>query len=184
MVDCPEWDDDCRIKVYHSAVATYVAPSDSCGVGGMHHERIHASPGWRHDPMGRYDCALVTVDAEAPGFRGFEAVRIRLFFDFQRETDTKPHACALVEWFSKCGPAPCADTGMWIVEPDMDTSQNRVMSVIHVDSMYRGVHLLPVFGRSRVPTEPDCLLHSHTLDAFKAFYVSKYADHHAHEILF
>ena len=41
---CPRFSG--TISVYHSAVATYYAPSDSSGVGGMYRERIRANPAW------------------------------------------------------------------------------------------------------------------------------------------
>ena len=36
--DCPQFEG--RIHVHHSAIATFVAPSDLCGAGGLHRERI------------------------------------------------------------------------------------------------------------------------------------------------
>ncbi|KAF8889238.1 hypothetical protein BD779DRAFT_1611042 [Infundibulicybe gibba] len=36
-----------RIDVFHSAVATYYAPSDYSGIGGMHRQRIRSVPSWR-----------------------------------------------------------------------------------------------------------------------------------------
>ena len=38
----PKFDD--LITLYPSAVATYFAPSDLSGIGGMHSERIRATP--------------------------------------------------------------------------------------------------------------------------------------------
>jgi len=40
-----EFDD--LITLYPSAVATYFAPSDLSGIGGMHSECIRATPNWR-----------------------------------------------------------------------------------------------------------------------------------------
>jgi hypothetical protein len=46
----------------------------------------------------------------------------------------------------------------------------------------RGAHLIDVAGKEFVPlTNFDF---SDSLDAFEAFYVNKYADHHSHEIAF
>ena len=56
------------------------------------------------------------------------------------------------------------------------------MSVVHVDSMVRAAHLLPVFkGDATVPREINF---SHTLDVFTAFYVNKYIYYHAFETVF
>ena len=91
------------------------------------------------------------------------------------------YPCALVAWYSVVGDAPCPDTGLWIVEPDISEDGERVMDVIHVDAILRGAHLIGAAGGQKIPLR---FSHSDSLDCFKAFYVNKYADHHAHEILF
>ena len=48
-------------------------------------------------------------------------------------------------------------------------------------SFIQGVHLLPVYGSDFLPINFDYTL---TLDAFQAYYINHFADHHAHEILF
>ena len=71
---------------------------------------------------------------------------------------------------------------MWIVEPDLDRNDYWVMSIVHVDSIVRATHLLPVFKvDTPVPREINF---SHTLDIFTAFYVNKYIDYHAFETMF
>ena len=55
------------------------------------------------------------------------------------------------------------------------------MSVIHLDAFLRGVHLLPVYGSDFLPIN---FKHTQSLDAFQAYYVNHFADHHAHEIIF
>lgn len=71
---------------------------------------------------------------------------------------------------------------MWIVEPDFDPAGYRIMSIIHIDSIVRAAHLLPVFGGdASVPREINF---SNTLDIFSAFYVNKYIDYHAFETMF
>ena len=90
--------------------------------------------------------------------------------------------CALVEWFEKVEGKPDEVTGMWVVEPQFYGDGSRVSDVIHLDTVLRNVLLLPVFGSTPIPRN---LHFSQTLDAFRAFYVDlKYADHHAHEIIF
>jgi hypothetical protein len=44
---CPKVHGSLRIKVFHSAISTYYAPSNLSGVGGMHHKRICATPSWK-----------------------------------------------------------------------------------------------------------------------------------------
>ncbi|KIJ63554.1 hypothetical protein HYDPIDRAFT_92089 [Hydnomerulius pinastri MD-312] len=71
-------------------------------------------------------------------------------------------------------------TGMWVVKPEYTPSGRRSLAVVHLDSIARVAHLLPVYGPSVLPED---LHFSQSLDAFRAFYVSRYADHHMHEFL-
>ncbi|KIJ64676.1 hypothetical protein HYDPIDRAFT_89545 [Hydnomerulius pinastri MD-312] len=69
---------------------------------------------------------------------------------------------------------------MWVVKPEYTPSGRRSLAVVHLDSIARAAHLLPVYGPSVLPED---LHFSQSLDAFRAFYVSRYADHHMHEFL-
>ena len=89
---------------------------------------------------------------------------------------------ALIHHFCKSFNDPDPDNGMWIIEPDFDSSKYRIMSVVHVDSIVHAAHLLPVFnGSAPIPREVNF---SHTLNIFTAFYVNKYIDYHAFETVF
>lgn len=165
------------IYVFHSAVAHFYAPSDPSGIRGMHHERIRSTPTWRGTGA-RRDCAFVSEDDTLPGFRGMSVVRVRLLMTFNH--DGVEYPCALVEWFKKVGRSPDSETGMWIVKPEMEGRQ-RLVTVIHLHSILRGAHLIPVYGRHYLPIG---FSHTWSLDAFEAFHVNKYADHHANEIAF
>ena len=109
--------------------------------------------------------------------RGMNVVRIQLFFSFSY--NNKQYSCALVEWFSKIGRSPDPETGMWKVRPDFQRGQ-RLCSVVPLDSFLRGAHLLPIFGHSFLPINFD---YTYSLDAFAAYYVNHFADHHSHEII-
>ena len=98
------------------------------------------------------------------------------FFSFSH--DGVEYPCALVRWFSHVGDSPDEPTGMWIVQPDGDES---LPSIIHLDTVVRAAHLLPVFGPEYVSRT---LSFTDTLDTFTEFYVNKFADHHAFEIAF
>lgn len=163
------------VSVFASAVATFFAPSDPSGIHGMRRERIRSTPCWRGSEP-RYDCAFVVEDEEKSGMSGMAVVRVRLFFSVEYEGVHYP--CALVEWFKRMGRDPL--TGMWIVRPDC-TRGSRDRSVIHLDSFLRGAHLIPVYGNLRLPLD---FKHYNSLDVFKAYYVNKYIDHHAYEIVF
>ncbi|KAI0654965.1 hypothetical protein C8Q70DRAFT_924539, partial [Cubamyces menziesii] len=89
--------------------------------------------------------------------------------------------CALVEWFSPVADAPDEDTGLWVVEPDYHPDGRRVQDVVHLQTVLRAAHLIPVFCPDPTPVQ---LKQHAVLDSYRAFYVKKYTDHHAHEIAF
>ena len=171
-----------RVSVYHSAVATYYAPSDASGVGGMYRERIRVTPAWNRgeSSVARHDCILVQVGPEDDGFRSMQAARVRLFFSIIHDNLTIP--CALVEWFETVGNNPHGDVGMWVVKPDYTGNrQRRVAAVIHLDSVVRGVHLIPVYKKQQISRKHT---YSMTLNTFRRFYVNKYIDYHAFETIY
>jgi len=161
-----------KITIYPSAVATFHAPSDISGVGGMRRERIRAVKSWRKGP-GRYDTIFINTNSSMEGMEGLDVARARLFFSFSHEGVEYP--CAVVQWFSRVGDSPDELTGMWKVEPDQD----QTLAVIHLDTIVRAAHLLPVFGPGRVSRS---LSFTNMLDTFHRFYINKYVDHHAFEI--
>ena len=111
--------------------------------------------------------------------RGLDIARVHLFFSFEAEDEV--FSCALVHHYQKPFDGPDPDTGMWIVKPDFN-DKYRSMSIVHVDSVVRAAHLLPIFGgNAPVPREINF---SHTLDIFTAFYVNKYIDYHAFKTVF
>jgi hypothetical protein len=147
-------------------------------LGGQLRERIRAVRKWRKGPA-RYDCIFVEKDTDLPGFRGLLAARVLVFMSLKHEGIDYP--CAAVTWFSAVGDAPCPDLGMWMVEPDLDYHQRRVIDIIHIDSILRRAHLIPIYGGKHLPRG---FKHTDSLDSFRAYYVNKYADHHSHEIAF
>ncbi|KAI0647706.1 hypothetical protein C8Q79DRAFT_906496 [Trametes meyenii] len=176
-----------RIRVFHSAVSVFYAPSDPSGLGGMHREHIRVTPSWHKGPA-RYDCVFLGNDPNAPGFQSLHVARTRLLFSFQPDPKHTPPGlsiaevpCALVEWFSPIGNEPDEETGLWMVQPDLADDGSRELGVVHIDTVLRSAHLIPAFGDDPIPPH---LKASDALDSFQAYYVNKYADHHAHEIAF
>ncbi|KAJ7600215.1 hypothetical protein C8J56DRAFT_999638 [Mycena floridula] len=168
-----------HITVYHSAVSTFFAPNDPSGIHGMRSERIRATPSWRKEGP-RYDCAYVVDDKTKEGFRGMSVVRIHLFFSFKHNHVRYP--CALIEWFKKRGARPDADVGMWIVDYESKGRVgSHVFTVIHLDTIFRAVHLVPVFGTRSIPLE---FSFTYSLDCFDAFYVNRFVDSHAYDMIF
>ena len=108
-----------------------------------------------------------------------DVARVHLF---SFELGDKLLSCALVHNFSKSFNEPDPDNGMWVIESDIDNHGYRVMSVVHIDSIVRAAHLLPVFeGDAAIPRN---VTFSHTLNIFTAFYVNKHVDYHAFETSF
>ncbi|KAJ7255147.1 hypothetical protein C8J57DRAFT_1437087 [Mycena rebaudengoi] len=174
--ECPDAPNS--VRVFLSAVAKFYVPSDQSGVHGMLRECIRAVRSW-HGGAPWYDCVFVEGDPDLPGFQGLLAAHVLLFMSFKHMGILYP--CALVTWFSTMGDDPCPDVRMWMVEPDVGQHGERVMDIIHVDTILRGAHLIGIYGDTYLPRH---FKHSDTLDRFNAFYVNKYADHHANEIAF
>jgi hypothetical protein len=169
---------DSQISVHTSAVAIFHAPSDPSSISGMRRERIQAVSSWRKGPP-RYDTVFVNADATAEGMRGLYVGRVHLLFAFQFRGTHYP--CALIRWFRFTGDGPDEDTGMWIIEPELETNRKPRTAVIHLDCILRAAHLSGVYGNQFVP---EGLEPSDTLDVFKRFYVNKYIDHNSVQIAF
>jgi len=168
-----------KLSIYTSAVAMFHAPSDTCGVGGMRFECIHAINDWQNEGP-HYDCVFVETDPDAEGMLGLDVARVHQFFSFTYQDVLYP--CALVCWFSWIGDQPDGDMGMWKVEPDFLEDGTPYFAVIHLDSVVRAAHLLGEFpGDEFIPEGiPVCAM----LDILRSFYVNKLIDYHAFEIAF
>ena len=116
------------------------------------------------------------MDDSQPGMMGMNVVRVLLFFSFDYNGVEYP--CAVMEWFQTIRLDHVM--GLWVVCPDV-TWGKRDKSVLHLDSFLRGTHLIPKYGMQRLPLD---FHFSYSLDAFQAYYVNKYIDHHANEIIF
>lgn len=143
----------------------------------MHRETIRANPSWYGGPS-RYDTVFIAKDQAVSGFAGLHVARVRLFFDFTHEGSL--HPCALVEWFTPQDLQPCELTRMWVVEPEMVRGK-RVTSVVHLDTILRGAHLLAKYGTAILPRH---FRFHQTLSSFHSYYVNKFIDYHSHEIAF
>jgi hypothetical protein len=178
LEECPTIDSHLHIKLFKSATVLYHAPSDVSGIAGMNREVIRATPSWQNGAP-RHDCVLVELDPGVAGFAGMNVAQVQTFLSFKYRG--VEYQAALVRWFEKYGDAPCDVTGLWRVRPDHDTRNRRMCSIIHIDTILRCAHLMPVFG-SRFT--PFFLHHTRTLDVFKLYYVNKYIDYHAFEVAF
>ncbi|TFK28976.1 hypothetical protein FA15DRAFT_583187, partial [Coprinopsis marcescibilis] len=165
-----------KIRVYHSASAHFYAPSDACGSGGMQKQVVHSNPNWKGSP--RHDTVFVT-DNETPTICGMKIAQIRLFFTYADIQTGEARPCALVDWFHTVGGTPDHVTGMWVVEWSPCYSEHQ-LSVIPLQSIIRGAHLVPVY---EIGVLPEQFSFTTSLDAFKRYYVNSYVDHHTHELL-
>ena len=94
----------------------------------------------------------------------------------------KVYLYAFVHWFNTYRCSCDSDTGMWIVHPTYKDAAKRQphLAVIHVNTIFHGLHLVPVYNSQSVP----CVLKFyHSLDLYTAFYVNKYTDYHANETM-
>ncbi|KAG1875828.1 hypothetical protein F4604DRAFT_1880739 [Suillus subluteus] len=167
-----------KLRVFNSAAATFYAPSDPSGIGGMRREHIRACPLWRNE-YPRNDCIFINTGSDAEGMRGLEVVRVICFFSFNHNWEVYP--CALIHWFEKIGDDPDENTGMWMVAQSFHEDGSKNIAVIHIETIFRAAHLIPIYGSEYIP---HTLKFYHSLDTFHSFYVNKYADHHTFEIAF
>ena len=101
------------------------------------------------------------------------------FFPFKQSGVVYP--CALVDWYSRVGDVPDEETGMWMVERDVNPNGTAFSAVIHIDSILRAAHLIGMYGEDFVPKG---ILPCHSLNVFHSYYVNKFIDHHAFEIAY
>ena len=111
--------------------------------------------------------------------KGLLVARVFLFFRFSYNGVNYP--CALVRWYSTSD-EPDASTGLWVVRPESTRQGMRHMEIIHIDSIVRGAHLLPIFP-SDAPVYRE-VNYMNVLDLYTSFYVNKHIDYHAFEIAF
>jgi hypothetical protein len=141
----------------------------------MHRQRIRSTP--KLYGKHRRDTVLVELGEDGAIMKGMVVARVKLFYSFKY--CDKEYACALVNWllpeeFDE-------DTGMWIVRREKEARTHLpTADVIPLESIVRGIHLLPVYGNAEVP---HCFNPADALDAFSSFFVNKFIDYHAHELL-
>jgi hypothetical protein len=146
----------------------------------MCREVIRANPDYGGTP--RFDTVLVSVGDRDEGMQGLLVARIRLLFSYFDLYQGKNIPCALVSWFVHPNDVPTRDpdTQMWVVTPESDGNGHQPVQVIHIDTILRGVHLLPHYGSRFLPED---FTYTDALDAFDRYFVNQFIDYHAHELL-
>jgi hypothetical protein len=142
----------------------------------MRHEIIRATPSWRNG-QSRNDTIFINSDPSEEGMRGLEVGHVLAFFSFRH--DEKLYQCALIHWFSHVRDEPDEDTGLWVLKPDFDNDSKPDLAIIHVDTIIRAAHLIPVYDSQYI--RRSLTMHD-TLDAFKEFFVNTFVDYHAFQI--
>ena len=164
-----------EIRVYNSTIATFYAPSDLCGAGGLCCECICSTPSF-HGSEHR-NTVFVVLNEDKSGMEGMEIGQVLLFFSFHYHQ--KDYACALINQYMH-DDEPDHDTGMWSVQLECNQRGQPTVKVIDIDAIAQGAHLLPIYGSSQVP---DNFSHHDALDSFYSFFVNHFIDHHAHEFI-
>ena len=116
---------------------------------------------------------------DTEGFCSLLVGWVHLFFSCKHAGDH--YSCTLVKWFIPIADEPDELTGMWIMVPEVDNDGHCVQCVVSLDSVVWGAHLIGVSGGEFIPVD---LHFSESLDAFRAYYVNKYIDHHANMLMF
>ena len=107
---------------------------------------------------------------------GLNVVQVQLFFSLVYDDVLYP--LALMDWFKRGGCDPL--TELWVVHPDV-SYRLWDRTVLHLDLFLHGMPLIPVYENHALPLD---LQSTDSLNVFKAYYVNKYINHHAHEIIF
>ena len=165
------------ILVFTLAATTFYAPSDPCGAGRMWSEHIHAVKYWRGG-LPCYDCVFVTKDlspAPPTNMKDLCVVHLLLLFSFSYCQTI--HQCTLIHLLPFMEDKPDKDTGMRIVE----SLPNQVPQVVPLNSIYHAAHLIPVYHGISTPSRSMSMATS--LDKFHYYYIDKFINHHAFEIL-
>jgi hypothetical protein len=170
---------DGTINIYPSAIAIFYSPSDISGTSGICKERIRCVQSWRKGPA-RHD----TVFVKAPGITtmsGLTVARVRLLFKLHHNGII--YSCALVHDYNTIGDKPDEDTGMWMVQRALHSNRWPQARIISLVDVLRAAHLIPVYNDlppiSKTVDYTNCLDHHQ----FRTFYVNRYIDDHAFEIL-
>lgn len=149
----------------------------------MCRELIRANKQWKGKP--RHDTVFVKVhdvgdeDVEGSIMHGMLIARVLLFFSFHDPILHEVFPCALVNWFTPVSDRRDEVMGMWEFKPEM-VGTRPTLEVIHLDTIVRGAHLLPNYGRGFLPEDFDATT---ALDAFRSYFVNHVIDYHAHELL-
>ncbi|KAI6010789.1 hypothetical protein F5J12DRAFT_904923 [Pisolithus orientalis] len=107
-----------------------------------------------------FDCVFIVTNPEAEGMHGLDIACILCFFSFKYQGTLYP--CTVIHCYNP--------------------HNIPHITIIHIDVIYHVAHLIPVDGTHDINTR-DIKPHD-SYDMFNSFYVNKFADHCAFEIVF
>ncbi|KIN95193.1 hypothetical protein M404DRAFT_166463, partial [Pisolithus tinctorius Marx 270] len=138
-----------------------------------------ATPSWYGGPE-HYDTVFVNMDNTHDGMEGMNVAWVLCFFLLPC-TNGLSYLCALIHWFDYIADMPNELTGMWMVKPSFLDNRTCHLAVVHIDTIIRAAHLIPIFGQECVPLS---ISFNNLLDVYHRFYVNHFVDHHAFELSF
>ena len=146
----------------------------------MYIEYICSTPNWRNEgPC--HDCVFIDTKEHEINLReidAYEVACVLAFFSFHHAQDY--YACAIVRWFDKVRNGPDENTSMWKVCPAALANCSLHITIIHVEKIYHAAHLIPIYGNWPIPQDITPLTSYNT---FHLFYINKYVNHHAFEMV-
>jgi hypothetical protein len=69
---------------------------------------------------------------------------------------------------------------LWKLQCEQDAHGEYPVQVIHLGTILRGAHLLPCYGEGFIPVD---FKSTDALDAWDAYFVNQFIDHHAYKLL-
>ncbi|KAH8978815.1 hypothetical protein EDB92DRAFT_1937481 [Lactarius akahatsu] len=164
-----------KVSLYTSASSIFFAPSNPCGIHGLRQEQIRSTWSWRGGLLW-HDVVLVNMgdggNKDLP-MSGYAVAQVLLFFSLEHGGDKFP--AALVWWYTLSNNSAHRDEAT-----EYNWHKQLLLGVVHIDTIFHTVHLLPYFGQEPVQKH---FSYTDILDSFANFYVNKFADHHSFEIL-
>jgi hypothetical protein len=172
LEDCPT--NHGNITLHHSARSVFYAPNKLSGIAGMHQQMIHSNPSFR----GRrcFDTVLVKI-TDANRFMGMSLACVMVLLVVRHKHVS--YECCLVEWYCQLLDERDPVTGLWIVEPKLNSQGECSTDIIHIECILWPCHLIGVCGDKNLSCNFSDS--SVVLDVFHAFYVNHYIDYHAHQ---
>jgi hypothetical protein len=131
-----------------------------------------------------FDTVLISIsdNDDRAVMRGLLVAWVWLLFSYFDSYQKKDIPCTLVTWFVHPGDNPehDKDTGMWKVVPECSANDEQLVQVIHLNTIFRGIYLLPHYGEGFLPADLEC---NEALNTWSEYFVNHFIDYHAHKLL-